>query len=312
MAASRRIAVLSVVSILLLSACSADAAGSGSGAGSTPRHHASSPPAPVDDGRMVTIEDGREVYLECAGEGSPTVLLVSGYRNNAQAWIDELDPGIQPVFGAVAERTRVCAWDRPGTFLDSDRRSRTDDITMPRTAQSVVDELEAVLEASGETGPYVVVAHSLGGLISRIFTDAHAEEVVGLVLLDPLNESITGLLSDEDLATFLTAVDAVPEQLADYGAIEYIDLPGAFVRADGMTAAAGVPVVLIERSETLDFGDPEFNARLQAAWAQSQRDTVAQYDDARLVTAEGAGHYVQWDAADLVIAEILTMLESVR
>ena len=46
-----------------------------------------------------------------------------------------------------------------------------------------------------------------------------------------------------------------------------------------MTAASAVPVVLIERSETHDFGDPEFNARLWAAWAQSLRDTVAQYDD---------------------------------
>ena len=79
-----------------------------------------------------------------------------------------------------------------------------------------------------------------------------------------------------------------------------------------MTAAAAVPVVLIERGETLDFGDPAFNARMQAAWAQSQRDTVAQYDDARLVTAEGAGHYVQWEAADLVITKILAMVDAVR
>lgn len=261
---------------------------------------------------MVTIEDGREVYLECAGEGTPTVLLVSGYRNNAQAWIDDLDPSVQPVFGAIAEQTRVCAWDRPGTFLDSDRRSRSDDITMPRTAQSVVDELEEVLDASGEAGPYLVVAHSLGGLISRVFTDANADDVVGLVLLDPLNESIARLLSEEDLERFLAAVDAVPEQLADYEPIEYVDLPDALARAEGMTAAAAVPVVLIERTQTLDFGDPEFNARLQTAWAQSQRDTVAQYDQARLVTADGAGHYVQWDAADLVIAEILAMLDAVR
>lgn len=110
----------------------------------------------------------------------------------------------------------------------------------------------------------------------------------------------------------LTAVDAVPEQLADCGSIEYIDLPDALARAEGMTAAAAVPVVLIERSETLDFGEPEFNARLQAAWGQSQRDTVAQHDDARLITAEGAGHDVQWDASELVIAEIIAMLEAAR
>ena len=309
MSATRIAAALSLCGILLLSAC---APGYGTAA-STESPAAPSPSADAVDGaRMVTIEDGREVYLECAGEGSPTVLLVSGYRNNAQAWTDELDPSVPPVFGAIAEHTRVCAWDRPGTILDGDRRSRSDDITMPRTAQSVVDELDAVLQAAGEEGPYLVVAHSLGGLISRVFTDEHADEVIGLVLLDPLNESITGLLSEADLAIFLAAVDAVPEAVADYAALEYVDLPDALARAEGMTAAAAVPVVLIERSETLDFGDPAFDARLQTAWAQSQRDTVAQYDDARLVTAEGAGHYVQWDAADLVIAEILALLDTVR
>ena len=68
---------------------------------------------------LVDIGAGRKMYLECSGSGSPTVILESGYRNDADIWSAELEPGMSPVFSQVARFTRVCAYDRPGTFLDA-------------------------------------------------------------------------------------------------------------------------------------------------------------------------------------------------
>src|SRR3954453_9625724 len=77
---------------------------------------ASSPVAAVGDfSGLVDVGDGRRLYLECAGQGSPTVVLEAGFRTRADLWSDDL---IQPeaprtmVFPGVATFTRVCAYDR--------------------------------------------------------------------------------------------------------------------------------------------------------------------------------------------------------
>ena len=95
---------------------------------STPeRTSQSSAPKPASDNfaGLIDIGAGRKMYLECSGSGSPTVILESGYRNDADIWSAELEPGMSPVFSQVARFTRVCAYDRPGTFLDPDHLGRS-------------------------------------------------------------------------------------------------------------------------------------------------------------------------------------------
>lgn len=49
-------------------------------------------------------------------------------------------------------------------------------------------ELDALLAAKGIESPYVLVAHSFGGMVARAFTIAHPDEVTGMVLVDALWE----------------------------------------------------------------------------------------------------------------------------
>src|SRR6476620_319930 len=65
---------------------------------------------------------GRKLYLECHGEGSPTVVLISGYRASGHYWTDDLRHPDAPrtmVLPGVAQFTRVCTYDRPGTVASS-------------------------------------------------------------------------------------------------------------------------------------------------------------------------------------------------
>ena len=110
----------------------------------------------------------RKIYLECSGSDSPTVILESGYRNDADIWSAELEPGMSPVFSQVAKFTRVCAYDRPGTFLDPDHLGRSTPMPMPRTARDLVSDLHAVLQTARVPGPYVFAAHSFGGIFARL------------------------------------------------------------------------------------------------------------------------------------------------
>ena len=103
-----------------------------------------SKPASDNFAGLIDIGTGRKMYLECSGSGSPTVILESGYRNDADIWSAELEPGMSPVFSQVARFTRVCAYDRPGTFLDPDHLGRSTPVPMPRTARDLVSDLHDV------------------------------------------------------------------------------------------------------------------------------------------------------------------------
>ena len=138
------------------------------------------------------------MYLECSGSGSPTVILESGYRNDADIWSAELEPGMSPVFSQVARFTRVCAYDRPGTFLDADHLGRSTPVPMPRTARDLVSDLHALLQTAHVPGPYVFAAHSFGGIFARLYASTYPNEVVGMVLVDALSEKVrTGLTPEQ-------------------------------------------------------------------------------------------------------------------
>ncbi len=78
----------------------------------------------------------------------------------------------------VARLTRVCSYDRAGFGW-------SDPGPMPRTAGRVADELRVLLECADIRPPFLLVGHSFGGLVMRIFAARHRAEVAGLVLVDP-------------------------------------------------------------------------------------------------------------------------------
>jgi pimeloyl-ACP methyl ester carboxylesterase len=109
---------------------------------------------------LVDIGGGRKMYLECHGEGSPTVVFVSGTGDRTETWSKTLDPSQQAVLPAIAETNRVCAYDRPGTILavgegeDDFEKSRSDPVPQPTTIQDGVADLHGLLGAAGELGPF--------------------------------------------------------------------------------------------------------------------------------------------------------------
>ena len=168
---------------------------------------------------------GRSLYLECHGTGSPTVVLVAGYRASARYWSDDL---LQPdaprtmVLPAVAESTRVCAYDRPGTYAsigEDDFVSRSDPIAQPRTAPEMVAELHALLQAAEVPGPYVLAGHSLGGFFARLYASTYPDEVVGLVLVDAYSELLEDVMPPERW-------QALVRLNQEFGTDEVIPIPG--------------------------------------------------------------------------------------
>ncbi len=85
----------------------------------------------------------------------------------------------------LADISRVCAYDRacPGT-----RDPRPADVADGLTVMDQAAELHALLEGAGVEPPYVVVGHSFGGFVSRLFATAYPDEVAGLLLIESSHE----------------------------------------------------------------------------------------------------------------------------
>jgi pimeloyl-ACP methyl ester carboxylesterase len=270
-------------------------------------------------GRTVDIGGGRRMYVECSGTGSPTVVLEAGLRNRGDVWSETADPSHPgpTVFSSVAGFTRVCEYDRPGTTLGLEL-SRSDPVPQPRAASAAVADLHALLDAIDERGPFVLVGHSTGGLISRLYASTYPGSVVGLVQVDALNEWLQGTFTPEDYAVFLKLNTYPPEPLRTYSALETIDFTNSFAEersALGAHPLPAMPVVVLSRgkpTEGLPGGLPAgFGARFESVWQQTQ-DRLAALLVASHRKAAESGHYIQLERPQLVIDAVRDVVEAVR
>jgi pimeloyl-ACP methyl ester carboxylesterase len=282
----------------------------------------------MDDYAGLVDIGGRSLYLECRGEGSPTVVLVSGYRASGRFWSDDL---LQPdaprtmVLPGVAQTTRVCAYDRPGTVAsigEDDFVSRSDPITQPRTSMEIVAELHALLQAAEVPGPYVLAGHSMGGFFSRLYASTYPDEVVGLVLVDAYSEQTETLMTPEQweamgqLSRELGSDTVVP--IPGYGDLETLGWGADNATMREAVAASplppmplavlahGKPIILLD--ETQGFTTAEWEALQQASY----ENLAALVPQARFSVASESGHDIHQDQPELVIEAVRQVVAGVR
>ena len=282
-------------------------------------------PAPTEEGGpsgnfsgLVDV-GGRQLYLECRGAGSPTVILISGYRNDADIWGVESAPGTTMVLPGVAAFTRVCAYGRPGTILDKDHLSRSDAVPMPRTADAIVAELHELLAAAHVAGPYVLVAHSLGGLFARLYASTYPDEVAGMVLVDAWQEDLPALLGPDQWKAYVEIATPPPPGFEAYRALEMVDFAAASVRMSEASAARplrNIPLIVISRAKpvALPPNPPAaFSAdAFEKAWRAGQDRLAVLLPGTPHVIAEKSDHYIQVEQPDLVIDAVRRVVTAVR
>jgi pimeloyl-ACP methyl ester carboxylesterase len=119
-------------------------------------------------GQLVDV-GGHRLHLLCVGSGTPTVILESGLGEAAAYW--------GWISNAVAQETRVCAYDRAG-------RGWSDPVATLQDGVAVATDLHILLDRGRVAGPFVLVGHSSGAEYVRIFAGRYPEQVAGMVLLD--------------------------------------------------------------------------------------------------------------------------------
>ncbi len=122
-------------------------------------------------GHLVRVNE-RRMHILVTGEGTPTVVFESGMGASCLSWTL-----VQP---QVARFSRAVSYDRAG-------HGWSDPPHGPRTARQIAQELHTLLDATGVPGPYVLVGHSFGGYVNRVFVHLYPNEVVGMVLVDSVH-----------------------------------------------------------------------------------------------------------------------------
>jgi len=263
---------------------------------------------------LVDIGGGRKMYLECEGVGSPTVVLISGTRGAHDDWTHLIDPtgpararkaNELAVFPQIGRFTRVCAYDRPGTTLFDDKRTASTPVRQPTTAQQGVADLHALLIEAKEAGPYVLVGHSWGGLIARLFASTYLNEVSGLVLVDPASEILKSSLTPAQWATYIEAT----KKLIGSNDLEAPDHERSLNLLHGSPQLRAMPVIVITSDKRFDFGAG--GAETWPAWRTAQ-DRLAKLLNAKHVTDTNSGHAIQMEQPQLVIDAIHQVVDAVR
>lgn len=128
-------------------------------------------------GKMIDI-GGRSLRIVRAGpaEASPTIVCEHGAFGCAADWAE-----VQ--HRLAARGLKSLAYDRAGLGLSNPGPP-------PRNGPALAQDLERLLERAGEPGPYILVGHSMGGLMVRIFACRHPEKILGVVLVDAVTPDV--------------------------------------------------------------------------------------------------------------------------
>ncbi len=318
MAHRNRSRVAIALATMLLAGC-----GSGDGAAATSTSTASlsaasssgsvaadgNPDGPID------IGGGREIYLHCTGRGSPTVILESGYHDASSLWsIDEPTP---PAVGpSVQERlsahVQVCSYDRPGTITQGAAPALTDRSTPvpnPRPPSAAVADLHTLIGAAGLPTPVVIVAHSMGGLLARLYAQTFPDEVSGLVFVDSFPVELKDGMGvawpayQELLAAPGTTFDGDP-------AFEVFDVDAGIAEIAAAAPLPVIPMLVLSKTEPFPIPDSaaDIGSILERAWPVAQEDLVALGTDTPHVIATGSTHYIQVEQPDLVADSALVVI----
>ncbi len=279
-------AVIAVV--VMLAACTQAPTASTTSTTTTSTTSAEPTPTPLPNVYDKVDIGGYRLAYQCVGRGSPTIIAESGYDTGGTTeFAGLLDP--------IGQISRICTYDRAGTG-NSDDRPRSE--AKGLTSQDQARELHALLKAAAIEPPYVLVAHSYGGFVSRLFAATYPDETQALVLIESSHE--------DEIPAYRRVFrdDPAEADWVDGGDLLDIDATAAMLRARGRDFGS-MPLIVI-RAETYD------DVLSESLWRRTQADLATLSTDGMEIEALHSGHHVEDDNPDVIVAAVHAAVRAVR
>jgi pimeloyl-ACP methyl ester carboxylesterase len=277
-------------------------------------------------GRLVDV-GGYQLHIMPAGHGTPAVVVIPAMGDSGSEWLD--------VQRAIAQQTEVCLYDRAGLgWSDSPPRRRT--------AATMAGELHALLRGADIMPPYVLVGHSMGGLVARVFIQRYPDEVTGLALVDSSHPGQTSRLPKIEMRNYrggklLETALARTRPLGLRRLVHDLGLRGSasIGRSQHRRAAysellafdaicrevsggfGDLPLAVVTSSELIPNQPAGSRAqrarrRFYPAWATLQDELAMLSTNSTHDVSDRAGHYVHRDDPELVIRVITALVAQAR
>lgn len=260
------------------------------------------PSSPAFD-KLVDV-GGRKLHINCSGAnvaGGPTVLLESGAGNDSAVW--------NRVQTEVAKFTRVCSYDRAGL-------GGSDPVPAPRTIVAMTEDLHTLLANAEVSAPYILVGHSLGGILNRLYASYYPAEVFGMVLVDSAHEDEPdrgiALLPRETLKEMLK--QANPSDLVPQTS-ERIDSCSIRSLMNALNWHSDIPLVVLTQGRPYGpdaVAVPSIAPQAYQLHLELQKDLVRRSTKGKQVIAEKSGHLIQQDQPELVIGAIQQVIKEAK
>jgi len=229
---------------------------------------------------------GYGLYAYSTGKGKPTILFESGYGDSHEVWN-------QVQFG-LSEDNKTFSYDRAGL-------GQSDASPLRRITINQVHELHKLLENAKIKGPYIIVAHSIGGYNARLFAAEYPNEVGGIVFVDVSHEYI-----DEKILPLLTPEDQelYKSQFGIEGSYEDC-IESAKMVAEHRDALKNIPITVLSAT------NHQLGPEVENVWRSLQDDLASLSNNSRHYFVD-SGHYIQLEKPQVVIGAIKEMIKIVK
>jgi pimeloyl-ACP methyl ester carboxylesterase len=260
----------------------------------------------IPDGPRVRI-NGRQIAFCRMGSQSPTVIFETGLAAESSEW--------SPIQTSIGSTTLTLRYDRVG-------RGKSDPAQGIRTAEDMVGDLHSLLRVAGVPGPYILVGHSFGGLLMRLFAHWYRDEVCALVLVDAMNETQFDVIGSalppiepddppalQSFRKFWCGGWRDPQSTP-----EKIDFAACFQQVRDAHSLGQLPVRIISAGTAINspFLPAHARSALQTSWNDLQSQLLRLSSDARQAFAPNSGHFVQRDAPEVIVETIRELMATVQ
>ena len=233
---------------------------------------------------------GLELYMRCAGTGSPTIVYLHG-------WITNHDysgaSSARTIQSKMRENHRFCIYDRRNVGL-------SDQVEGYWTGRTAVADLHTLLDVAGIEPPYVLLGASFGGLLSHMYAATYPDDVLGMVMLD------SGV-PPEILLDYLVEPEKRLKYGDDIGTNEEIDHFATYHEAIALPPP-DIPLIYMHATPTgWTWDDPEWDAAI----VPTIRDYVDTLDPGIWVEVESP-HFMEAAVPDAIIEQLHNLMDLIE